>query len=84
MENLKDELEEILSIPEITPSHLQHEKMGLRYIQDFEKLRSDKSSTDGYVKLLKGFARSSFRDFESYLRILIGLNEDIIQLVLKY
>ena len=30
-----------------------------------------------------GYARSPFRDFESYLRIVIGLEEDIIQLILK-
>ena len=33
--------------------------------------------------LLMGYARSPFRDFESYLRILVGLNEDDIQLILK-
>ena len=30
-----------------------------------------------------GFARSPFRDFESYLRIVIGLEKDEIQLILK-
>ena len=30
-----------------------------------------------------GYARSPFRDFESYLRIVIGLEEDNIQLILK-
>ena len=33
--------------------------------------------------LLLGYARSPFRDFESYLRIVIGLHEDDIQLVSK-
>ena len=30
-----------------------------------------------------GYARSPFRDFESYLRIVVGLDEDKIQLILK-
>ena len=29
------------------------------------------------------YTQSSFRDFENYLRILFGLNEDDIQLILK-
>ena len=30
-----------------------------------------------------GYARSPFSDFESYLRIVIGLHEDDIRLILK-
>ena len=30
-----------------------------------------------------GFARSPIRDFESFLRTLVGLDEDNIQLILK-
>ena len=30
-----------------------------------------------------GYVKSPFRDFESYLRIVVGLDEDDIQLVLK-
>ena len=30
-----------------------------------------------------GFARSLFRDFESYLRIVVSLDEKDIQLILK-
>ena len=33
--------------------------------------------------LLVGYARSPFRDFESYLRIVVGLDEEDIQLILK-
>ena len=32
---------------------------------------------------LFGYARSPFRDFESYLRIVVGLDEEDIQLILK-
>ena len=30
-----------------------------------------------------GYARSPFRDFGSYLRIIVGLDEDYIQLISK-
>ena len=33
--------------------------------------------------LLYGYTRSRFRDFESYLRIVIDLDEEDIQLILK-
>ena len=33
--------------------------------------------------LLLGYSRSPFRDFESYLRIVVGLDEEDIQLILK-
>ena len=52
-------------------------------IETYRKLRSDKTSHDGYIILLTGYANSSFRDFESYLRIFVGLEEDDIQLILK-
>ena len=57
--------------------------MGPRMIKAYWKLRPEKSSTDGYIILLMGSARSLFRDFESYLRIVIGLDEDDIQLIFK-
>ena len=44
----------------------------------------EKSSPDGYILLLLGYARSSFRDLESYLRIVVGLDEKDIQLILKH
>ena len=80
---LKDELEEIFNIPNITDSHLEDETLAPRIIETYWKLRSDKSSHDGYNILLMGYARSPFRDSESYLRLVIGLEEDNIQLILK-
>ena len=41
----------------------------------------EKSSNDGYIKLLMGCARSSIQDLENFLRIVIGLDEDDIQLI---
>ena len=43
----------------------------------------EKSSTDGYNILLMGYALSPFGDFESSLRIVVGLDEEDIQLFLK-
>ena len=82
-EELKDEVEEILKIPNITDSHLEDKATAERIAETYRKLRSDKSSTDGYNILLMSYARSPIRDFESYLRIFIGLDEDDIQLILK-
>ena len=82
-EELKDELEEILNIPNNTDDLLEDETKGPRIIKTYWKLGSEKSSTDGYVILLTGYARSPFRDFKSYLRIVVGLDEDDIQLILK-
>ena len=80
---LKDELEEILDFPNITDEHLQHETIAPRIIEAYKKLRLQKSSTDGYIILLMYYARSPFRDFESFLRMRGDLDEDDIQLILK-
>ena len=44
---LKDTLEEILNISDITPYHLQHEIIGPRIIEAYQKLQSEKVRTDG-------------------------------------
>ena len=80
---LKDEVEEILNIPNITDDHLEDDTLGPLIAKTYWDLKSDKTSHDGYIILLLGYARSAFRDFESYLRIAIGLEEDNIHLILK-
>ena len=82
-ELLKDELEEILKNSDITPYHLQHENIGPVNNQAYRKLRLEKSSNDGYNLLLMGYARSPFQDFESYLRIDFGKDEEDFELFLK-
>ena len=57
--------------------------MALRITKAYWELRSEKSSSDGFKILLMGYARSLFRDFESYLGIVIGLDEDDIRLILS-
>ena len=78
---LKDEVEKILNNPNITDDHLEDEILGPQIAKTYWELRSDKSSQDGYIIILIGYGRSLFWDFESYLRIVIGLEEDNIQLI---
>ena len=80
---LKDELEEILDISHITNEHLDDEVLGPQIIDEFIKLSTEKRNSDGYMILLYGYTRSRFRNFESYLRIVIGLDEEDIQLILN-
>ena len=80
---VKDELEEILNISHITDDHLNDEVLGQRIIDEYIKLSRERMNTDGYMLLLLDYGRSLFRDFESYLRIVVGLDEEDIQLILK-
>ena len=80
---LKDKLEEILNIPHITTEHLDDEILGPRIIDEYIKLSIEEKNRDGCMILLLGYTASPFRDFESYLRLLIGLDEEGIQLILK-
>ena len=82
-DDLKGEFEEIVDISIIPNEHLQNEIINPRIISAHKKLETEKGRTDGHYTLLMGYARSLFRDFKSYLRVVIGLDEDDIQLVLK-
>ena len=81
--DLKDELEENLGIPHITREHLLDDEAALLIIDEYHKLSHEKKNSDGYTILLLNYSRSQFRDFESYLRIRVGLDEEDIQLILK-
>ena len=80
---IKDELEEILNIPHITQEHLEDEKIGSRIIDEYFKLSHEKINSDGYMILLSGYNKSLFRDFESYLRIVVRLADEDFRLILK-
>ena len=82
-DELKYELEEILKLSNITDAHSKDETTGPRIIKAYWELRSERSSTDGYIISIMGYARSPFREFESCLRIVIGLDEDDTRLILK-
>ena len=58
-------------------------KIGPRNIDEYINLSTEKKNSDGYMLLILGYARSQFRDFESYLRIVVGLHEEDLQLILK-
>ena len=57
---LNDELEEIINISDIRPHHLQLEKIGPRIIEAHKELRSEKSSTSGFIILLMGMLHHRF------------------------
>ena len=80
---MKDELEEIPNISHISQKYLDDEVIGPRIIDDFSKLSHEKKYSDGYSIRLLGYVRSPFRDFESYLRIVVGVHEEDIQLISK-
>ena len=80
---LKDELEEIFNISHISQEPLLDDEIGPRIIDEFHKLSHEKQNSDGCMILLLGYSRSLFRDFESFLGIVIGLDEEDIQLFSK-
>ena len=81
--DLKDELEEILGIPQITLEHLLDDETASRIIDEYHKLSHEKKNSDGYTILILNYSRSQIRDFEIYLRVRVGLDEEDIQLILK-
>ena len=80
---LLDELEEIPNISNYTPEHLQDKIIGPLLVSAHKKREAEKKWTDVYYILLLGYNQSPFRVFESYLRIVVVLNEDDIQLILE-
>ena len=60
---LKDELEEILNIPHITPEHPQDDEIGPRNIDEVLKLSHEKKNSDGYMILLLGYSLITFLRF---------------------
>ena len=74
---------EVLGLSDISPEDLKHEKPGPDIVKLYRVLSIEKSQIDGYFILFRRYLQSPFLDFESYLIILTGLNEDDIQLILK-
>ena len=54
--DLKDELKEILDIPNISDEHLQVKIVGPRIIKAFKKLETEKRRTNGCIMVLLGYA----------------------------
>ena len=80
---MKDDLEGILGISDVSPKHLQYEIVGPRIFKAKQKLSSETRETDAYIAIWMGYARYPFKFFEPYLRLLVGLFEDDIQVFLK-
>ena len=80
-EELKRENEQIVNLSNISHEQLQDKEIVPRIISAYKKLETKKRQTDGYYLLLKGYAQSPFRDFESYLRAVVGLDEKDNQLI---
>ena len=80
---LKDEIEENLDISHKTDDHLNDEILGPRNIDAFIKLSNENKNTDGYMMIILAYAKSPFRDFETYLRIVVRLDEEDFQLFQK-
>ena len=74
---------EILDLSNITPEHLQDKTIGPCKFSAFKEPENEERRSDGYIILLMGYTRSPFRDFESILRIVIGLHEADMQLISK-
>ena len=79
----KDELEEILGLSDFKSAYLKHDVAGSPFIKSFEKLRSETTSIAVYFIVLMHYARSPFRRFEIYLRLVVGLDGIDIQIALK-
>ena len=82
-EKLKNQLEGIPNFSNITPELLQDEQTAERKVSTYKKLETEKRGTDVFYMPLLGYARSPFRDFESRLRSVVGLDEDDIWLERK-
>ena len=80
---LKDKIAELLDLSPNTPEDLEHKATGPNIIKAYRALSKEESQTDGQYYLLLNYIQSPFRDFESYLRISTGLNEDDIHLIIK-
>ena len=65
---------------DISPQHLQDRTIEPRFFNAYRKLSLEKRQSDGYYVLLLGYSWSLFRDFESYFKIAVGLNEGDIRL----
>ena len=50
----------------------------------YRRLAIEKRQTGGYCIIWSSYTQSPVRDFEGYLRFLVALDEDDIQLVLQH
>ena len=83
LKELKNELEESLGLSKPSPMFLRYKRKRAHFVIAHKQLVSEKSNTDGYITIIMDYGRTSFRDFECYFRIVVGLDEENIQLIPK-
>ena len=80
---LNDKVLEVHGLSDISIEVLKYEICGLNIIETYRKLSKEESQTVVYFILILAYNQSSFRDIETYFRILSPLDENDIQLTLK-
>ena len=81
-EKVRDEIEKDLDIEDITATDLQDDLIDPIIIENYREQVTKRKKDDKYMKILAGYVRSVFQDFESYLRTEVDLVQDDIKLVL--
>ena len=76
---MKSELEEIIKNSNNSKEHLQDGILGPRIISAYKKLETEKRRADEFYMFSLGYARSPFRDFESYLQFAVALDVEAYQ-----
>ena len=79
-EKVRDEIERDLGISDITAADLQDDIIAPIIIEEYKKQVTKRMEDGGYMKILAGYVRSVFQDFESYLRTEIDLVQDDVKL----
>ena len=84
-EKVRDEIEKVLDISNITATDLQDDLIGPIIVKEYREEVTKRMEDVGYMNILAGYPSSVFQDFELYLRTQIDLVKDDIRLVLdKY
>ena len=81
-EKVRDEIEKVLDIEDITATDLQDDIIGPIIIEEYKEQVSKRMKDEQYMNILAIYTRSVFQDFESFLRTQIDLIEDDVKLVL--
>ena len=71
-----------MDISDITATDLQDDIIAPIFIKEYREQVTKRMKDVGYMNDLRGYIRSIFQDFESYLRTEVDLVEDDIRLVL--
>ena len=71
-----------MDISDITAANLQDDIIGPIITEEYKKQVTKRMKDDKYMKILAGYVRSVFQDFESYLRTEVDLVQDDVKLVL--